>query len=240
MPELDQKNPLRGELRAVAALSEADTRRMLALMTAHYENIVPQKFRADLAGKDAAVLLFDESGGLQGFTTFQILHVEFHEQPIAALYSGDTIIARPYWGQWALFRMYGNLFATLLEQHSSPVYWFLLTKGVRTYGLLPLFFRHFYPCRAMPTPLYEQELLDWLATRKFNACYLKAQGIVRMHPPADRLKPEFAAVPPQKQRRPHVRYFLDRNPGYTEGDELVCLARIAPSNFTAFAQKFML
>jgi len=30
----------------------------------------------------------------------------------------------------------------------------------------------------------------------------------------------------------HTQFFLRSNPGYLEGHELVCVARIAPDNFT--------
>jgi len=104
---------------------------------------------------------------------------------------------------------------------------------------LPLFFRNFYPNHAGPTPEYEQELLDHLAISRFNSSYLKECGIVRLVPQADCLKPSLSKIPEHQRCKPFVQFFLERNPGYVNGDELVCLARIAASNFTRMAQRFV-
>ena len=230
---------LHGNIRSVASLSGCEQARMLDLMTAHYDNICSKKFREDLAEKHGVVILTDASGAIQGFTTFLTLHFDFQDNRVSVLYSGDTIIAQHCWGQLELFRVYGELFSSLLQQSPAPIYWFLLTKGIKTYGLLPLFFQNFYPSYATPTPAYEQQLLDSLAMRKFSDCYVKSQGIVRLIPRADRLKPELADIPGHQRGKRHIQFFLERNPGYVNGDELVCLARISAANFTPIAQRFV-
>ena len=55
----------------------------------------------------------------------------------------------------------------------------------------------------------------------------------------DRLTAELAAIPDSKREQPHVRFFLDRNPGYVNGDELVCLAEISEANLTSAALRFV-
>lgn len=230
---------LTGAIHPVASLTSAIQARMFALMAAHYDNLDQDKFLHDLSEKEAVLLLSDAAGQLQGFTTFVIIETQFHGQTIFVLYSGDTIVAREWWGQLELFRVFGGLFATLLREQREPLYWLLLTKGIRTYGLLPLLFTTFYPNYAGPTPMYEQELLDTLATQKFGACYHKEHGIVRFTPKADYLSRELAEVPAHKRQNPHIRFFLDHNPGYIEGDELVCLTRIAWRNFSRAARRFL-
>jgi hypothetical protein len=212
---------------------------MLILMTAHYDNVRHEKFFADLAEKQSVLLLYDTSRDIHGFTTFQVIESSFQGTTISALYSGDTIIAQHCWGQFELFRVYGRLFKTLLYKYTTPLYWFLLTKGIKTYGLLPLFFRVFYPNVATPTPAFEQHLIDHLADQKFGSAYLKEHGIVRLVPKADRLKSSLAEIPSHKRRKPYVQFFLARNPGYSHGDELVCLTRISASNFSGVAQRFV-
>jgi hypothetical protein len=119
---------------------------------------------------------------------------------------------------------------------NQPVY---TTKGIKTYLLLPLFFKRFYPNCRTETPLETRELMESLAYRKFGEFYHKEQGIVRVVPRADSLQEQFASIPEHKRKNPHVRHFTAHNPGYTEGDELVCLARISASNFTPKAQRFV-
>jgi hypothetical protein len=47
------------------------------------------------------------------------------------------------------------------------------------------------------------------------------------------LKPHLAAVPDGRADNPHVRFFLERNPGHASGDELVCLTELSDANLTA-------
>jgi hypothetical protein len=51
----------------------------------------------------------------------------------------------------------------------------------------------------------------------------------------DRLRPELCDVPPSRQRDPHIRFFLDRNPTFHAGDELACIADISRENLNAYA-----
>ena len=135
--------------------------------------------------------------------------------------------------------MFAALLRELIERETPPLYWFLLSKGIRTYLLLPMFFRAFYPNYLTPTPPETQAIMDTFARAKFGAWHLEEAGIVRVWPPADRLTAELAAIPDSKREQPHVRFFLDRNPGYANGDELVCLAEISEANLTRAARRFM-
>ena len=212
---------------------------MFALMTAHYENVAPEKFLRDLSEKDGVLVFQDDDCVIQGFTTFLLMTLTVANRQIQALFSGDTIINKTCWGQQELFRMFAALLRELIERETPPLYWFLLSKGIRTYLLLPMFFRAFYPNYLTPTPPEMQAIMDALARAKFGACYLEQSGIVRVWPPADHLSAELAAIPDAKREQPHVRFFLDRNPGYVNGDELVCLAEISETNLTRAARRFI-
>ena len=230
---------LNGTIHQVPALSESEKIRMFSLMGSHYDNVSLEKFVRDLSEKTGVILLRDAAGIIQGFTTFLFMKHEQNTGTISAIYSGDTIVDHLCWGQIELFRMFGALFRQCLEEQQAPVYWFLLSKGIKTYLMLPLFFRNFYPNYATEAPLNMQELIRELAGKKFGPCYQHEQGIVRMIPQADRLQEPFAVIPDNKRRNPHVHFFTERNPGYIDGDELVCLARVSPSNFTKMAQRFV-
>ncbi len=230
---------LKGDIQAISSLSETDRGRMFSLMTSHYENVKHEKFLKDLAEKDGVLVLYDDRNTIQGFTTFMMLETVFHGEKLYVLFSGDTIVDQRFWGQLELFRVFGGLFEKFLLQQREPLYWLLLSKGIKTYSLLPLFFKEFYPHYASETPEYEQALRHHLAAKKFGQFYLKEQGIVRIIPKADRLKKEHAYIAENKRSKPHAKFFAEQNPGYVEGDELVCLARISPSNFTPSARRFV-
>jgi hypothetical protein len=157
------------------------------------------------------------------------MRTTFRGDPVTALFSGDTIIDNEYWGSQALFNTFGRILYKLMDEHRGrKTYWFLITKGYRTYLMLPLFFRTFYPRFDEPTPPYEQGLIEHLAGEKYGNLYRKEQGIIA----ADSyyLRGEFADVPERKLGNRNVRFFLERNPGFRRGEELACVCEIRPKS----------
>ncbi len=68
--------------------------------------------------------------------------------------------------------------------------------------------------------------------------YDRASGIVRFTQP-QRLRPPLVDVPVVKAEAPHIRHFLKRNPGYTVGDELLCLCELSRDNLTRAGRRMV-
>jgi hypothetical protein len=77
-----------------------------------------------------------------------------------------------------------------------------------------------------------------LARTQFGDAYDERAGVVRFERP-HQLRPHLAAVPEGRDADPHIRFFLERNPGHARGDELVCLADLADSNLTAAGRRMV-
>jgi len=73
--------------------------------------------------------------------------------------------------------------------------------------------------------------IDALAAALLGEEYDPATGIVRFREPA-RLRPHLRELSVGRLHDPHVAFFLERNPGHAEGDELVCLTEISTANLT--------
>lgn len=233
---------LTGAVESVAGLDQAARERMLALMTAHYEGVRPEAFATDLAQKDVAVVLRDEEGCIQGFSTLQTLEAQVEGRAVTALFSGDTIVDRAHWGSPALAAAWGQFVfeQSLSAQDGELRYWFLISKGYRTYRFLPLFFKAFHPRFDEETPAFERELIRRLALEKYPGAYDESAGLLRFGGAKDRLREELAGVDARRlERDPHVRFFLERNPGFAAGDELCCVARLALDNLTPAAQRML-
>jgi hypothetical protein len=230
---------LQGRLVPVADVSPAQRDAMFALMDRHYENMRRPAFDADLEEKKWVILLLDPATAeVCGFSTQVVLHAETEGRPIQALFSGDTIVDRDRWGDPALAHVWGRLALSLIDaSQGAELYWFLISKGYKTYRFLPLFFREFYPRHDVPTPEWAQRVLDALSRRKFRADYDASAGLVRAFPGKDRLRPHVAEVTPDRLRDPHVAFFVRRNPGHARGDELCCVAPLTRANFTAAAYR---
>lgn len=229
---------MRGEVVRPEALGPEAKAQMLALMEAHFEGVEASAFEADLAEKAWVVLLRDLQGRIQGFSTLMILEAEVGGQAVRAVFSGDTIVAKEVWGPPTLPATWGRFVFQLAEEAGDrPLYWFLISKGVRTYRYLPLYFHRFWPRPGEPTPAFEGQLLAQLARAKFGARYDEARGLVRAKVGGDRLKAELAEVPEGRLGDPHVAFFLEANPRYAEGDELACLAELSEANLTSAARR---
>jgi hypothetical protein len=230
---------LQGRLVPAAALATPERDQMFALMDRHYEGVCRAAFDADLAEKDWVIEVLDpRTGQLCGFSTQMLLAADVGGRPVEALFSGDTIVDRERWGDTALAHVWGRLALALIDAApAAERYWFLISKGYKTYRFLPLFFREFYPRHGAPTPPWAREVIDGLGRHKFGPGYDDADGVVRGGAGKDRLRAGVADVTPGRLRDPDVEFFARRNPGHARGDELCCLAPLTRANFTPAAYR---
>jgi len=224
---------LEGEIMKVEGLTEKQKERMFELLALNFNNVKHSTFLRDLSEKEWVILLKDKKNNtIQGFSTMMLLNENIEGLNISALFSGDTILSRKYWGEVELARTWGRFALSLIDKfQGAKLYWFLISKGFRTYHFLPLYFKEYYPRYDKPTPPLEKKILDALATRKFQDNYNPATGVIHFKEPKDSLKAELLDVNCRKLKNPHFKFFVERNPGYVIGDELACLAEISRENF---------
>jgi hypothetical protein len=229
------------EISPATRLPLSDRRTLYELLERHYDHVSWPQFEADLAEKDAVIVLRDRSGVPCGFSTQKVMRVTAGGICVRAIFSGDTIIDPGHWGEQELGRAWcryvGQVRATDRE---TPLYWFLISKGYRTYLYLPVFFKTYYPACAWPTPAAEQRILNALAGAKFPDDYDPGTGLVVFPESQGNLKPDLAVVPPHRLKNQHVRFFLSSNPSYSQGTELACLAEISPENMRSYPARILL
>jgi hypothetical protein len=219
-------------------LGTAEKREMFHLLTEHFIGVTPEVFARDLAEKNLALLL-RRGGTLVGFSTMAAYTAAFDATTANVIYSGDTIVTPEAWGTTALPRAWVTGVEMLRAAlPSGRCFWLLLTSGFRTYRFLPVFWRDFFPRFDTATPPQTQRLLEQLAKDRFGAQFDCCQGIVRFTHP-QRLQGGLNEVPVGRAHDPHVAFFLARNPGYANGDELVCLTELCSENLTAAGRRMM-
>jgi hypothetical protein len=222
----------------VASLGADARDAMYALYARHYDAATRARFSRDLADKQYAILLHDETGLLQGFSTLAVYEREFEATKVGILFSGDTVVDAQHWGQQALafawLRLAGELKARASER---ALYWFLISKGHRTYRFLTAFSREFWPAVHRATPARMQALMDALARDRFGTDYDAASGVIRFAQSHGHLRERFAQVSAAHRQRPEVAFFLARNPGYARGEELVCLCELAAETLQPLARR---
>jgi hypothetical protein len=236
---VDAPSALTGRLIPRDTVDAARREAMFALMLQHFRGVEREVFEADLAEKHWIILLEDADGVLRGFSTLFVSTCEVGGIPRVLVYSGDTIVDRAAWGTRTLPRLWIDSVMRICERYpTDEVYWLLLTSGFRTYRFLPVFYRWFHPRYDEPTASDVQALIEAFARERFGPRYDPTRGIVRFARPQV-LHPDLLAVPEGRRVDPHVAFFLERNPGYVEGDELVCLTRIARANLTPAGRRML-
>ena len=214
---------------------------MYDLLINHFDSVTAENFSSDLAEKDEVLLLEDDAGELRGFSTLKVWDEELDGELLQILFSGDTIVESAHWGSQALaFNWIRRAGQILADAPGRRLFWFLLVKGHRTYRYLPTFAITFYPDWRAPHQPALKRIADHLASRKFGPEYRLERGVVQFFRKRGQLAEEFAEPDPREAERSDVQFFMRRNPGYRDGDELVCVCELNERNLQPIARRVFL
>lgn len=195
-------------------------------------------FLQDFRKKNKVILLRNSDLKIVGFSTIEISHTVIDGKPIRVLFSGDTIIEKEFWGTQALSRKFFEVCGEIYRENEDvPLYWLLIVKGHRTYRYLDTFFFDYFPSFDCAEYAGLKKLRDTLAREKFAENYDAKTGVIQFSESQGHLKDQWADIPAKDKNRPSVKYFLEKNPGYRNGDELVCLCELSPENHRPFARR---
>ena len=209
-----------------AAISSSTIDEAYALFGSTYAGTDRARFVSDLLEKQHVILLHDrETGALKGFSTVLLREIATSRGPATLFFSGDTVVDRAYWGQKELQLAAARLLLTLkLRAPARPLYWFLISKGYRTYLILANAFPRSIPRAGIDEDGELRGLLDTVARERFGDDYDPATGTIRYTTPHEYVRDGIAPVTDLALRNRHVRYFVERNPNHAAGEELACLA----------------
>ena len=225
---------------AVRTLGAETRAEAFALFQHAYEGAERARFERDLAEKQLIILLRDrESYVLKGFSTVLLRDVMTRRGPATIVFSGDTVIDREYWGQKQLQLAFSQLLLTLkLRAPRRRLYWFLISKGWRTYLLLANAFTRAVPRYDRTDDEELRRILDAQAIARFGPEYDPERGIIRYAMPHERVRAGLVPATSDVLRNPHVRFFVERNPGHIAGDELACLAEVRTIDLIKLGARF--
>ena len=224
--------------KVIERLTSEDLAHITALYLEYYDGSSEEQVVEDLQSKSEILLLLYD-GRLVGFTTYELYDVVYISERRRVIYSGDTVVAQAHWGQqhlamaWA--KRLGEFYRAL---DGVPFYWFLIVKGHRTFRYMPAFVHSFYPHWS-----YRRDdlkaFVDYLARDKFAQAYDEELGIIHFPTSQGELKSDYATASPRELKHPAVAFFLERNPNYSQGDELVCICEIKEQNFKPLTKRWI-
>ena len=229
---------LAGCLVPIGELTGNQRDEMFRLMDRHYVNVLREIFDKDLDEKDQVILMTDPvSQQILGFSTQLLVDLVIDSRPVLVLFSGDTIVDPRYWTRNPLATIWGRWVLELIDDAAVPLYWFLISKGYKTYRFLPLFFNEFFPVFDRATPSWASHLIQEFGDWKYPNQFDPELGLLRARPESCRLRPGVADLHPSRLHDDHVRFFAQANPDHARGDELCCVAALTRENFTNAAYR---
>jgi len=227
---------LHGEIIKVNSLSLENINSMYALMEEFYDNITFFVFDNDLSEKDYCIMLYDENNSIKGFSTQKIMRINVENQEIYGVFSGDTIIHKDYWGSLELYKVFIQYFFEYGEKYQD-FYWFLISKGYKTYRILPAIFKEFYPRVNVEIPPFEKSIMHSFGKSKYPSEYDEFSGVIRYKTVKDMLKNGVADITEKQLKDKDIKYFLSINPEYYKGNDLVCLTKLSEDNLRQAARR---
>ncbi len=229
---------LKSEIIGVNKLNQIEKLRLFELMQDHYDGVALKKFEADLSIKDKVIVVKDQQKVIRGFSTIVIRYFMTDGKRWIGVFSGDTIVEKKYWGQSSLQIMFTKfVFIQKIKNINQPVYWFLISKGYKTYLLLANNFLNHYPRYEKETSVLHQTRMDIFYSELFGTCYNSKTGHVRFDNLSTRLKSGVAPITAHDRKYPRIAFFEKLNPDWENGTELACVGEVTILNAILYCFK---
>jgi len=199
---------------------------MYDVFVKYYHNCDFQTFVKDLKKKVGAILIKEIAGGnIVGFSTIGLIEKEIDHKKCLGIFSGDTVIEKAYWGlphlQTAFLRF---LLKTRIKNPTVNLYWFLISKGYKTYLLMANNWLHYYPRYDKKSDEKRKSIVKEFSNHFFEGFYDEETGLLKFGEGYQRLKEDVAEITEEmKSKYPKIAFFEQANPTWREGTELPCI-----------------
>jgi hypothetical protein len=214
--------------------------RCYQLMQFEFAGVNFENFTRDFDEKQYVMILTNDSEEIVGFSTLMEMDINLEGKIMKVIFSGDTTVLHEHRDSFGFGFELSKFFIRAIDLYPShEVYYVLISKGWRTYRVLPFYFKEFFPCYERPIGLDEKSLINAFGYKKYPDNYVEETGLLCFKGETERLRPESldASLPPRNN--PHVNFFFKNNPSYLEGTELVCMAKVSHDNFTRVVSKLI-
>ncbi|PTQ90012.1 hypothetical protein [Agitococcus lubricus] len=218
-----------------------DIRQMYGIYSQYYENTSWDIFLRDLSKKTGAfILTCPKEQRIVGFSTIVTSDLMVKGEKARAVFSGDTIIERAYWGSRALQVAFYKF--VVLEKARHPrqtLYWLLISKGFKTYLLLANNFTTYYP-NPSNTHGYLADVVDDYCQQMFADYYDAEKRVLDFGHDYQCLKGDVAEIDDTlRHQNRKIRFFEECNPEWRRGTELPCVGVLDLENLGKYVLKYL-
>lgn len=209
-----------------------DIRDMFKVFCRYYENTSLEQFVADLGRKSGAFIIRRKvDNAIVGFSTMGIYHMEVDGKKIRGIFSGDTILEKEYWGNRAMNAAFvKRLLWEAIKDPFTPQYWFLISKGYKTFLLLTRNFPDYYP-----HPEHENDhmkhIVQAYCDKLFPGYLNKDAMVLDFGDGYNCLKNNVTPITKEQREETDIAFFEQRNPDWERGTELPCVGRADLATF---------
>lgn len=229
------------KLLTIDQVTEEMQKEMFALFEKYYDHVDYSRFVEHLKEKTHIFIFSDKSQNeIIGFSTIFRKSLP-HVGPGIFLFSGDTVIHQDYWGNKMLHKSFFQfLVESKLRSPFTPIYWMLMSKGVKTYMIMRKTVYESYPNYKRATPPHIQEMLTKFYKSKFPGDFKQDKGLILFKEKIGSVKSDLASPVETIIRSEDADFFLKVNPHFLEGDELACIAEIRFRDFLSYILRFFI
>ncbi len=215
---------------------------MHALFVQYYNNASLENFIKDMGKKTGAFILEDKiQRRIIGFSTWTELDLSYDGESAIGIFSGDTVIAKEYWGNKNLQRSFAKkMLITKLKKPNKKIFWLLISKGYKTYLLLTNNFLNFYPCHQTHNQKLES-IVDDYCVQLYPDAYCQKNRLLDFGNDYQNLKDGVACITSEmKEQNLDIRHFEQLNPTWAKGTELPCVGEVSIAALLDFVKRNMI
>jgi hypothetical protein len=233
---------LKATIHPLSSIHPDDLVSMHRILEKYYHNAEWNTFLRDINKKDgAAIIRTRDTNEVVGFATFVKIDINHKGKRVSALFTGDTIIEKEYWGDTALqLAAVRVALGTLFRSIRTPLYWFLITKGYKTYLLMANNFPTYFPRHDRDFDPDMKDILQALCTKLFPSYYDENTGLINFGDAYQKLKEDVTDITDEmKTKHSKIAFFEKLNPTWREGTELPCIGEVTLTMVLKNAFKFL-
>lgn len=218
------KDTVYGRYRPIQDISVADCVTMYNLFIQYYDNTPLDTFVKDMSKKTGVFVIYRrQDDSIVGFSTIINFEVQADGQTARCLFSGDTVVDRRYWGTSAL-RI--TTFLYVLRQKIlhpfTPLYWYLISMGYRTYMVMANNFPNYYPSVDGDDPHLRNIAVE-ASEHLFPGMLDRNRMMIHFGEDACKLKGDVTPISDAERAHRKIAFFEKRNPNWMHGDEMPCV-----------------
>lgn len=203
-----------------------DIRDMFKVFCRYYENTSMDQFVSDLSKKNGAFIIRRKKDQvIVGFSTMGVYHMNVDGKKIRGIFSGDTILEKEYWGHRAMNAAFvKRVLWEAIKDPFTPQYWFLISKGYKTFLLLTRNFPDHYPHPEQDNP-HMKHIVEAYCDELFPGYLDREKMVLDFGDGYNCLKNNVTPITDDQRQEVDIAFFEQCNPEWERGCELPCVAR---------------